>query len=133
MTKQLKKTGGFSLVELMVVIVILGILVAIAVPSFVGYIERSKVTTAATDAAQLASNLNTLYLSVSGVIGEDKINLAYVQSNPGALKEALSQRNLFPQLSGEYEDVIKYVTFDDDIKMFKALSDSDIRLIMNGG
>ena len=37
-----KDTKGFSLVELIVVIVILGVLVGIAVPNFMGYIEQAK-------------------------------------------------------------------------------------------
>ena len=37
-----KDSKGFSLVELIVVIVILGVLVGIAVPSMTGYIERAK-------------------------------------------------------------------------------------------
>ena len=43
MLKMLRNRKGFSLVELIVVIVILGILVAIAVPSLVGYIKKANV------------------------------------------------------------------------------------------
>ncbi|UCD71876.1 MAG: prepilin-type N-terminal cleavage/methylation domain-containing protein, partial [Syntrophobacterales bacterium] len=37
---------GFTMVELMVVIIIVGILAAIAVPLYTGYVERARVTEA---------------------------------------------------------------------------------------
>ncbi len=52
-----KKTGAFTLIEIMVVVVILGILAATIIPQFMGTTHDSKVSTAKANIAELESAL----------------------------------------------------------------------------
>jgi type IV pilus assembly protein PilA len=54
MAKLLKKKSGFTLIELMIVVAILGILAAVAVPAFLGYMRRAKTSEATV-------NLNNMF------------------------------------------------------------------------
>jgi type IV pilus assembly protein PilA len=46
MIKKLRKREGFTLIELMIVVAIIGILAAVAIPAFVNYVKRSKTSEA---------------------------------------------------------------------------------------
>lgn len=59
MNKQVRnKQGGFTLIEVMVVIVILGIMAALVVPNLVGRQDQAQVTAARSDIAAIGNALD---------------------------------------------------------------------------
>ncbi len=61
--RKLMSKKGFTLVELMIVVVILGILVAVAVPIFSAVTKNARTKTCASNIRIIKSNCSTFYMS----------------------------------------------------------------------
>ena len=79
MFKFMKSKKGFSLVELMIVVVIMAILVAVAVPIFNSVTGNAREKTCIDNQRQIISSIGNLYMAegISGKVGADAVVLEF--------------------------------------------------------
>lgn len=81
------KQQGFTLIELMIVVVILGILAAIAYPSYQGYVERANRADMMSEMQQIASRIESNKINYKRY---DRIPLSSVLSGTVAANGSVS-------------------------------------------
>ena len=67
-----KQTGAFTLIEIMVVVVIIGILAATIIPQFIGTAQQAKVSTAQATVAELENALERYYIHMDRYPGTEE-------------------------------------------------------------
>lgn len=83
---QRREDKGFTLIELMVVVLIIAILLAIAIPTFLGAQNKAKDRSAQSSARNALTNAKTLYADAGSYFGADAS--ALLKSEPSLTFEA---------------------------------------------
>ncbi|WP_444958443.1 pilin [Microbulbifer sp. ZKSA002] len=98
----MKKQQGFTLIELMIVVAIIGILAAVAIPQYQNYVAKSQVSRVMTETASLKTAVETCLLDGRTTIGEDagECDLGWTSSNLMGAGEEI-QAGLSVDLTGD--------------------------------
>jgi type IV pilus assembly protein PilE len=65
----MKKASGFTLIELMITVAVIGILVAIAMPSYTDYVTRGSIPEATTGLSQMRARIEQYYADNRTYVG----------------------------------------------------------------
>ena len=91
--KKVKKTEGFTLMEMLIVVAIIAVLVAIAIPVYQGQVHKAKVAADMANVRAYYAELQADYLT-TGTLRPDT-EVPYFGSTQGFLLEGSGQRFLF--------------------------------------
>ena len=116
-----KRFHGFSLMEVMIVVVIIGILAALAYPNLEKYLKRARQTEAKTNLSAIYT-AQKIYFTLHQSYAEDinELDLSLVQGDPYTFTMEASKNTFKAQAEGNIDD-------DDALDIWTIDQDKDLR------
>ena len=116
-----KRFHGFSLMEVMIVVVIIGILAALSYPNLEKYLKRARQTEAKTNLSAIYT-AQKIYFTLHQSYAEDinELDLSLVQGDPYTFTMEASTSTFKAQAEGNIDD-------DDALDIWTINQDKDLR------
>ena len=116
-----KNRGGFTLVEIMIVVAIIALLAAIAVPGFLRARKRSQATAILNDARIIDGAIDQ-YAIENNKKGSDTVTAANIKGffKPGSRLYVLAGTGTTPTLTDILNNQYSYSSFDGGVKVNTA-------------
>ncbi len=116
-----KRFHGFSLMEVMIVVVIIGILAALAYPNLEKYLKRARQTEAKTNLSAIYT-AQKIYFTLHQSYAEDinELDLSLVQGDPYTFTMEASKNTFKAPAEGNIDD-------DDALDIWTIDQDKDLR------
>ena len=121
-----KRFHGFSLMEVMIVVVIIGILAALAYPNLEKYLKRARQTEAKTNLSAIYT-AQKIYFTLNQSYADDinKLDLSLVQGDPYTFTMEASTSTFKAQAEGNIDDddALDTWTIDQDKNLRYTIDD----------
>lgn len=103
----MNKQQGFTLIELMIVVAIIGILAAIAIPQYQSYVARSQLAGSYSELASLKTGVENALLSksVTDVTGQSAKNYGWTGSSTITTATIAGDSSTGVQITGDLKNV----------------------------